>query len=299
MKVEIDPNSGFCGGVIRAIGTAEKYLAEHGGKMYSLGSIVHNEKELSRLEALGLFPLDKEDLDDMVPSPGEMLLIRAHGEPPQIYEKARAKGFSITDCTCPVVLRLQKDIRDAYSRLSARKPAGQIVIFGKVGHPEVLGLVGQVDADAVVVVENLAQLQGLERDGVIDTSTDIDIFSQTTMSPVEYETILQELSARMRDGAVLTPHHTICSQVARRHQDLSRFALSHDVVVFVSGSHSSNGKVLSDLCRSCNFRTFVVGSAREVKKDWFRPTDSVGVSGATSTPGWLLEEVAAAIENLQ
>lgn len=298
MKVEIDGNSGFCGGVIRAIGTAERYLEEHGGSMYSLGSIVHNEMELDRLEKKGLFSLERSELERMEHSAGGTVLIRAHGEPPEVYGLVRDKGFSLIDCTCPVVLKLQKDIRDAYSDLKGRTPEGQLVIFGKIGHPEVLGLVGQVGGDAVVI-ESPDRLDELESSGSIDTSRDIAMFSQTTMSPIGYEKLKVELGSRMRGGAVLEVHDTICQQVARRHRDLSVFASSHDVVVFVSGKHSSNGSVLSELCRKSNPRTFNVSSVGEIRPEWFRPGDNVGVSGATSTPGWLLEEVAQAIENLQ
>ena len=291
MKVEIDKGSGFCGGVIRAIDTAEKHLKEHGGRLFSLGAVVHNERELSRLEAMGLFSLDKDDLETMAPVCAETIMIRAHGEPPEVYGKLKSKGFSLIDCTCPVVLRLQKDIREAAQD-------GQIIIFWKVGHPEVLGLVGQVDGKAVVV-ERPDQVSGLVEARIIDPSADVQLFSQTTMSPREYVCLQEELSSLLQKGVNMVIHDTICSQVALRYRNLSSFAHSHDVVVFVSGRHSSNGKVLSDLCKSCNIRTFNVSSASELRKEWFRPEDSVGVSGATSAPLWLLEEIARAIENLQ
>lgn len=295
MQVEIDRNSGFCGGVIRAIGTAERILAG-GGCLYSLGAIVHNEEELGRLQALGLVTIDTDDLEQMEgPVTGETLLIRAHGEPPQVYERARALGFELVDCTCPVVLELQKKIREAHERLSGR--GGQIVIFGKIGHPEVLGLVGQVDG-GVLVVETLEQLQAKLADGSLRTDRDIELFSQTTMSPDGYEQVRKLLSDVM-DGASVEVHDTICRQVASRRWELSDFARLHDAVVFVSGKDSSNGKVLCERCRSANIRTWHVGSAAELRREWFRPEDRVGVCGATSTPGWLLEEVAQAIKNLQ
>lgn len=295
MQVEIDKNSGFCGGVIRAIGTAERILAG-GGCLYSLGAIVHNEEELGRLQALGLVTIDTDDLEQMEgPVTGETLLIRAHGEPPQVYERARALGFELVDCTCPVVLGLQQKIREAHERL--RDKGGQIVIFGKIGHPEVLGLVGQVDGDAIVV-ETLEQLQARLSDGSLRTDRDIELFSQTTMSPDGYEQV-RDLLAGVMDGARLEVHDTICRQVASRRRELSDFARLHDAVVFVSGKDSSNGKVLCERCRSANIRTWHVGSAAELRREWFRPEDRVGVCGATSTPGWLLEEVARAIKNLQ
>ena len=296
IQVEIDPNSGFCGGVIRAIGTAEQSLAE-GGRLYSLGAIVHNEEELARLEAHGLVTIDRDDLREMTgPVSGESLLIRAHGEPPQVYDRARALGFRLIDCTCPVVLGLQQKIREAHARLTAT--GGQIVIFGKIGHPEVLGLVGQVDG-GVSVVETPAQLREKIAAGEIRTDRDIELFSQTTMSPEGYAQVRDVLLGQMGAGARLSVHDTICRQVASRHRELTEFARSHDVVVFVSGRESSNGKVLCELCRRANVRTYHIGAAGALRREWFRPDDRVGVCGATSTPKWLLEEVAAAIKNLQ
>lgn len=288
LKVDIDANSGFCGGVIRAISTAEKYL-DSNDKLFSLGSIVHNEEELGRLGALGLVPvMDTAD----VPA-GGTVLVRAHGVPPSVYDEAAGYGLKVIDCTCPVVLKLQKDIRECHARLGGR---GRVILFGKIGHPEVLGLVGQVDGDAVVV-ENLDQLKTLVQEGRIDPGTDLEVFSQTTKSPDEYRELCSWLES-VASGKV-NVHWTICSQVASRHRLLSDFAYSHDVVVFVSGKTSSNGKVLTDLCRECNPRTYQIGSIEELQPGWFRPGDSVGVSGATSTPKWLLERVASAILNLQ
>ena len=296
IQVEIDPNSGFCGGVIRAIGTAEQSLAE-GGRLYSLGAIVHNEEELARLEARGLVTIDTEALRAMRgPVSGESLLIRAHGEPPQVYDRVRELGFRLIDCTCPVVLGLQKKIREAHARLAAS--GGQIVIFGKIGHPEVLGLVGQVDG-GVTVVENLRQLQEKVASGEIRTDRDIELFSQTTMSPEGYVQVRDVLQGQMGADASLSVHDTICRQVASRHRELAEFARAHDVVVFVSGRESSNGKVLCELCRRANIRTYHIGSVDGLRTAWFGPDDRVGVCGATSTPKWLLEEVALAIKNLQ
>lgn len=224
-----------------------------------------------------------------------VLLIRAHGEPPQTYRLAEERGFEVVDFTCPVVLKIQKSIREAWQR---SRPDGQIVIFGKVGHAEVLGLVGQVDGRAVVV-ENLAQIEAAVADGRIDTSRPVDIFSQTTKSPEGYGQVCAFLAEKMQREGLLTVHNTICTQVASRYEKLSGFARSHDAVVFVSGGESSNGKVLCELCRNVNPRTFHVGGASEVKPEWFRPDDRVGVCGATSTPGWLLEQVAEHIKNLQ
>ena len=309
MTVEIDRNSGFCGGVIRAIEGAEKLLAEN-GLLYSLGAIVHNEAELARLHQKGLITVYKEnfkaetgafpaepffceDGNDAGAAP-RILLIRAHGEPPQTYIQARELGFEVVDFTCPVVLNIQKSIREA-AELNA--PGGQIVIFGKIGHAEVLGLVGQVGGKAVVI-ENSLQLTDALSDGRIDTSLHIDIFSQTTKSPVEYEEICRMLAQKMASLNLLTVHNTICRQVASRHKELADFARTHDVVVFVSGRESSNGMVLSELCKKENPRTYCIVDASGLDASWFSSDDNVGVCGATSTPKWLLDEVASRIKNL-
>lgn len=299
MTVEIDKQSGFCAGVIRAIGKAEKFLEGGGKHLYSLGAIVHNEAELARLREKGLITLDRNDIDDITTeAKGETILIRAHGQPPQVYEQLRELGFNIIDCTCPVVLNIQKSIKTAYERVKNLPEPGQILIFGKIGHAEVLGLVGQVGGDAVVV-ENIKQLKDLVSMGTVNTSRCIEIFSQTTMSPVEYKKICEFLQSGMNGEGQLTVHQTICSQVASRHEMLAEFAASHDIVIFVSGRTSSNGKVLCELCKSVNIRTYHIGNVDELQKKWFSHDDKVGVCGATSTPKWLLEETARAIENLQ
>ena len=298
LRVEIDPHAGFCGGVIRAIGSAERFLSEHPGtRLYSLGAIVHNEEELERLSQRGLVTVSREELPALAASGQTSLLIRAHGEPPETYSRASELGFEVVDCTCPVVLKLQQDILAAYQGLKASPRGGQLVIFGRIGHAEVLGLVGQVDSDAVVV-EDTEMLQRFLDEGVIRRDGRIELFSQTTKSPEEYARIASLLARALDDPAALKVHQTICSQVARRHENLSGFALAHDVVVFVSGRTSSNGQVLYNLCKSLNGRTFHVCSDRDLRPEWFRPGDKVGVSGATSTPKWLLERVAARIEAL-
>ena len=320
LSVEIDKRSGFCGGVIRAISKAEEFLdANPGKKLYSLGAIVHNEAELERLGRKGLVTISKEDIG-RIPSPStETLLIRAHGEPPSTYELAREVGINVIDCTCPVVLKLQQNIREAHSRLNiglaeppegagaaspdgethatlgtvrggtgaerseasggaerseAVEPAGlatptkgQVLVFGKVGHAEVLGLLGQVGGDAVVI-ENMEMLLTALENGTIRTDVPLEIFSQTTKSPTDYSQICAVLSEKAQAG--LTVHNTICSQVASRHEELSSFAQSHDIIIFVSGASSSNGKVLCDLCRSRNTRTYHISSPEEIDPSWFR-----------------------------
>ncbi len=299
-SVEIDPNSGFCGGVIRAISRAEEYLDNTNTKrkLYSLGSIVHNEAELMRLESKGLTAIGIHDIPTL--TKGSDVFIRAHGEPPSTYRAAEKAGVNIIDCTCPVVLKLQKSIREAYGRT---KPAGgQIIIFGKVGHAEVLGLLGQVDGDALVI-ENMSMLQNSLEHGEIDLQGPVEIFSQTTKSPAGYAEICSHIENAMakehemdiihfRRKGLLTIHNTICQQVAGRHAKLSEFALAHDIIIFVSGKDSSNGKVLCELCKSLNIRTYQVSKVEDVRQEWFRRDDRVGICGATSTPKWLLESVA-------
>ena len=288
VTVEIDGRSGFCGGVIRAISRAERFL-DGQDHLYSLGAIVHNEAELDRLGAEGLRTV--ASVPD-VPE-GETVLIRAHGEPPSTYAAARGRGLAVIDCTCPVVLKLQQHIREAYARLHADGLHGTLLIFGKIGHAEVLGLLGQVGGDALVV-ENRAMLEeSLPR---IDFTQPVEIFSQTTKSPAEYA----EICDRVRSLAVsLTVHDTICAQVANRHEHLAEFARAHDVILFVAGEASSNGRVLFDLCRRENPRSHRIGSAADIDPAWLTDGDRVGVCGATSTPQWLLEDVAWAVGTMQ
>ena len=294
LEVEIDKYSGFCGGVIRAISRAERFLATSPGcRLYSLGAIVHNEAELKRLGEKGLVTVTKEGLRDMEDPRNETLLIRAHGEPPETYSYAESIGINLIDCTCPVVLKLQKSIREAWERLHPQ--GGQVIIFGKVGHAEVLGLLGQVGGDAVVV-EDLGMLLEALQEGEIRTDAPLEIFSQTTKSPSEYSGICDELSRRAQAG--IKVHRTICSQVASRHEQLSEFAAAHDIIIFVSGVSSSNGKVLYDLCKSINPRTYHISAPDETDPSWFRAGDRVGICGATSTPRWLLEDAAGHVAGM-
>lgn len=311
ITVDIDKNSGFCAGVIRAIGKAEEFLQADGRegdkRLFSLGAIVHNDAELARLVHKGLVTIDKEDLEEMVDASGEVLLIRAHGEPPQTYRLAESLGFDVIDCTCPVVLQLQKSIKDA-DTAQKKNGHGQIIIFGKIGHAEVLGLIGQTDGTAIVV-EDSAMLEAAISEGRINLEVPTEVFSQTTKSPAEYARLcsrLEELMAehhelsveRFKGTEMLRVHNTICSQVATRHERLSRFALEHDIIIFVSGKASSNGKVLCNLCKSLNIRTYHIDSVTDIKREWFRADDKVGICGATSTPKWLLEDVAAHVLSL-
>lgn len=313
LTVDIDKNSGFCAGVIRAISKAEEFLdaAKLAGdperKLFSLGAIVHNDAELTRLVNKGLVTIDKEDLEEMVKADGEVLLIRAHGEPPQTYEKAYSIGFEVIDCTCPVVLKLQQRIKEAYAK-HLEMGVGQIIIFGNIGHAEVLGLIGQTDGTAVVI-EDLHMMEKAIKDGAVRLDVPTEVFSQTTKSPAEYALICSRLEEEMahynelsverfKGRGLLNVHNTICSQVATRHERLTKFALEHDIIIFVSGKASSNGKVLCELCKSMNIRTYHIDCVEDIKREWFRADDRVGICGATSTPKWLLEEVAEHVLSL-
>lgn len=286
-RVDIDSDSGFCGGVIKAISAAEHFLSEHPSQpLYSLGAIVHNEQELARLQSGGLVTVN--DPSD-VPS-GGATLIRAHGEPPATYATAAQRGLGVIDCTCPVVLRLQQAIKNSYRRV--KEQGGTLVIFGKIGHAEVLGLVGQTGGDALVVQNKEMLAEAMEQGRI---NPPVEIFSQTTMSPDVYKEIYTILQSYFPDVKV---HNSICAQVERRHSRLAEFARRHDVVIFVSGHDSSNGKVLFELCRSVNPRSYKISSSEELDARWFNEQDLVGVCGATSTPQWLLQKVAANISDM-
>ena len=275
LTVEIDPRSGFCNGVVRAVQQAENYL-QYSPRLYSLGAIVHNSVELERLKKKGLEIISIAEVAELH---HDVILVRAHGEPPETYELARRNDIQVIDCTCPVVLRLQERVRATWQRL--RESQGQIVIFGKKGHAEVNGLVGQTAGEALVI-GSIAEIDA------IDFSRPVALFSQTTKDPDEFRRLADCIRARRPDAEV---YDTICRQVAQRHQSLVAFAGSHAVVLFVSGRESSNGKVLFDLCRSVNARTYWLENASQIALDWFRDGDSVGICGATSTPKWQLEEI--------
>lgn len=272
VTIEIDKDSGFCNGVVRAIKTAEMNLGSH-SELYSLGAIVHNNSELDRLEKKGLKVID---LEQMASLSDTTVLIRAHGEPPSTYDLAKRHNINLIDCTCPVVLQLQKKIADT---------EGQIVIFGKIGHAEVNGLVGRAEGRAAVV-ENIDQIDK------VDFSRPVNIFSQTTKDPDEFEQVCSKIREKMPDPSMLTVHNTICRQVAQRHSRLSAFARNHNVVIFVSGKESSNGKVLYELCRQNNPRSYNIQSLEQIDRGWFKDGDTIGVCGATSTPKWQLTSCA-------
>lgn len=283
LTIEIDEHSGFCFGVTTAIGKAEEELAV-GRPLYCLGDIVHNGSECERLHAMGLVTVDHEAFARLR---GARVLLRAHGEPPATYATARRNGIEIIDATCPVVLRLQQRIKQVYSEPG--RP--QIVIYGKRGHAEVLGLVGQTDGQAIVI-------EGLEEAARLDFSRDTCLFSQTTKPLGEFRRIVDYITAHMQPPATFRYFDTICRQVANRLPNIRAFAARHDVVVFVCGLKSSNGRVLYEACRSVNPRAYLVDTPAALRADWFAGARSVGVCGATSTPKWLMEDCREAIARL-
>ena len=290
-QVEIDKQSGFCSGVIRAIQCAEEALDER-KTIYSLGAIVHNNEELHRLESKGLRVITREDMNDL--PTGSTVLIRAHGEPPLTYSMARSNNISLLECTCPVVLQLQKKILKEYDRIKPLK--GQILIFGKKGHAEVVGLLGQVSGDAIVI-ETLKDI-----DQVRFSGGPVSLFSQTTKNPGEYKKTADKLRILMVekgiDPGLLKIFNTICTQVDGRQEALTRFAAGKSLILFVAGRESSNGKVLYRTCKEANPRSYSIENPNEIDNQWFKPGDSVGICGATSTPYWLMEQVAEKVRNM-
>ena len=284
MRVEIDINSGFCFGVVRAINEAEKALTE--GVVASLGDIVHNRMEVQRLEALGLQTISHEDTPALE---GKRMLIRAHGEPPKTYDLAKRCGVEIIDATCPVVAALQRKVKRAYEEME--KVGGSVVILGKRGHAEVVGLTGQVEERAIVVEceEDLEQ---------VDFSRPIYFLSQTTQSVEKFNRLADKMRERLADEAMLTADDTICRRVSSREEHLREFARQHDIVIFVCGRKSSNGKVLYNICREENERSYNIEEASELQEEWFEGVESVGICGATSTPKWLMENIAEAIVSI-
>ena len=275
LSVRIDPNSGFCFGVIYAIQMAEDLLDEQ-GYLYCLGDIVHNDEEVQRLEKKGLRIIGHEQFRELR---NEAVLIRAHGEPPSTYQRAMENNLTLIDASCPVVLKLQNRIKSSFDRRE------KIFIYGKHGHAEVLGLLGQTSGEAVVF-ENLEELLRHE------LPANITLYSQTTKSTDSFYRIKNELVER---GYAVNANDTICRQVSNRDEVLRRFAAQFDQVVFVSGTKSSNGKVLYQVCKETNPRTHFVSNVEQLCASWFGPGQSVGVCGATSTPLWLMEQVRDAL----
>ena len=285
MRVVIDDKSGFCAGVVRAISEAERAL-ESGDTVYCLGDIVHNRVEVQRLESLGLRTINHSELESLSDC---QVLIRAHGEPPTTYALAAERGLTVIDATCPVVAALQRRVKRAYEQMQSC--GGTVVILGKRGHAEVVGLTGQVGEDAVVV-EREADLDS------VDFTKPIYFLSQTTQSVALFNELCSVMRSRLVDEGMLTVDDTICRRVSSREEHLRAFARSCDVIIFVCGRKSSNGKVLFEICREENPHSYNIEEASELNVEWFDGVESVGVCGATSTPSWLMNNVAKEIEKL-
>lgn len=287
MNIEIDDSSGFCFGVVYAIQRAEEELNTQ-AELYCLGDIVHNNVEVNRLNKLGLQTIDREELKKLHNC---KVLIRAHGEPPETYKIAFENNIQLIDASCPVVLKLQNKIKNGFDK--AISGNGQIVIYGKEGHAEVNGLVGQTKDKAIVVnkIEDLDKL---------DFTRPVILFSQTTQSTEGFYDISKEIEKRLADKQsdkdFLTANNTICHQVSKRDPKIKEFARKHDIVIFVSGKKSSNGKMLFEVCKMENPKTYFVSDIEDLDFSWFTNASSVGICGATSTPRWLMEKIKSTIQ---
>lgn len=290
MKIEIDENSGYCFGVEFAIQMAEDEMAE-GQQLYCLGDIVHNSMEVERLFNKGLRTITREELKELRDC---KVLIRAHGEPPETYELAIKNNIELVDASCPVVLKLQNRVKNAYDQSKSRK--GQLVIYGKPGHAEVIGLTGQTGNDAIIVTGE----EDLEK---IDFTKPITLFSQTTKSTKGFYHLKNLIEERISNSGQLSveedfrANDSICRQVSNREPHMEKFSQKHDVILFVAGRKSSNGKALYNVCLSHNPRSYFVESEKEIDLSWVKPEDSIGICGATSTPTWLMEQVADFLKN--
>jgi 4-hydroxy-3-methylbut-2-enyl diphosphate reductase len=291
LKVTVDKSSGFCWGVIRTIEIAEKELAQD-EKLYSLGDIIHNPVEIERLKSKGLKTISHSDLDHVKDG---TVLIRAHGEPPETYKKMAENGIKLIDATCPVVAKVQERIRRFY------EDGYQVIIFGKKEHAEVIGLVGQTEGKAIVI-------KSLEEIEKIDLDKKTVLFSQTTMDKSTFYTIKEELSRKIKElvtGSIeeealkFYAKDTICGQVFNREKKIKEFAAANELVIFVAGKHSSNGKVLYEIVKSVNPGTKFIENYGEIEPEWFVNVETVGITGATSTPQWLMEDIKKKIEEME
>ena len=279
LKVSVDPGSGFCFGVVYAIEMAEEILNQ-GEELYCLGDIVHNDREVERLTAKGLKIISHEELKQLH---NEKVLIRAHGEPPETYIIAVENNLTLIDASCPVVLKLQNRIRNSYREKES------ILIYGKENHAEVIGLKGQTQGEAIV-------FQDLDELDLDQLPRRVTLFSQTTKNKRSFYNVVRQLRAH---GIDVRAHDTICRQVSNRDEELRTFARNHDHIIFVAGRKSSNGKMLYQVCRQINPNSHFVTGPEELVTEWFKPGDSVGICGATSTPQWLMEAVKESLMALQ
>ena len=285
--IEIDKGSGFCFGVTTAIRKAEEEL-EKTGHLYCLGDIVHNTAEVDRLASRGLETITHQQLEQLH---DVKVLLRAHGEPPATYETARRNRIDIIDATCPVVLKLQQRIHATYNGREAGNAQPQVVIYGKRGHAEVLGLVGQTQGQATVI-ENIDEIDK------IDYSRDIYLYSQTTKSVQEFRHIVEEIKRRVAPGVTFRSFDTICRSVANRIPQIREFARQHELILFVSGAKSSNGRILFAECRDANPDSHLISSEADINPAWLIGKERIGICGATSTPRWLMQRVSDAVQRL-
>lgn len=291
LHIEIDTNSGFCFGVKNAINKAEEFLQSN-NKLYCLGDIVHNGIEIERLENLGLITIDRERFKELKNC---TVLLRAHGEPPETYEIAKKNNINLIDATCPIVINLQKKVNKSY--LQANQENGQVVIYGKENHAEVIGLAGQTNDNAIVITDE----SDLEK---INFSRPITLYSQTTKSITGYNTLIEKIKDKIKENGFnsnkqLVVYNTICGQVSNRDKELQVFAKKHDTILFVSGKKSSNGKMLFETCKKVNNNSFFISSPEEIDVKWLKDSKSIGICGATSTPFWLMEKTAKTVKNFK
>ena len=279
MIVEIDRRSGFCFGVINAIKAAENELKTE-GQLYCLGDIVHNGKEVERLESMGLKSISKEEYFTLKNC---KVLIRAHGEPPSTYEYAEQNNIELIDATCPVVLTLQEKVKGSYEMGTVQK--GQLVIYGKKGHAEIIGLDGQTGNNAIIV-------ESIEDVVKIDTGRPVSLYSQTTKRIEDFHEIAKTVKSKMQPGVPIQIKDTICRQVSNRVPNLKKFATQYDLILFIAGEKSSNGRYLYTICQEENPRSYKIADISEIEPAWFEGVESVGICGATSTPNWLMEQAA-------
>jgi len=291
MVIEVDRNSGFCFGVRNAVEIAEKALLS-GEKIYSLGSIVHNDMEVKRLYSLGLATIDHRQFRELRDC---KVLIRAHGEPPETYQTAKENNITIIEATCPIVKKLQSEIRDKWSKL--KNINGQVVIFGKPGLAEVIGLMGLTADEAILI-------SGPDDIVKIDPERPVELYSQTTMELEDYKKVRELIYNKIKEKGRLDPdkdfiaHSTVCGQVSNREPHLRRFAAEHEIIIFVSGKESSNGKMLYSVCKNVNPETYFVSSPEEINSSWFSGKKTAGICGGTSTPKWLLDKIKDHISNI-
>ncbi|MCW3788047.1 4-hydroxy-3-methylbut-2-enyl diphosphate reductase [Plebeiibacterium sediminum] len=286
LNLEIDPSSGFCFGVVKAIETAENEL-DNNGILYCLGDIVHNNMEMDRLRSKGMISINKDELSEIK---SNKIFIRAHGEPPETYQQAKSRGLTIIDATCPVVLKLQNRIKKSWELLKQKN--GQVIIYGKKGHAEVIGLMGQTNNEAFII-------ESLDEVSKIDLSKPTHLYAQTTKSIDVFKEINEYLSKNMKAGVEYKSFDTICRQVANRLPKMTTFAQKHELIIFVGGEKSSNAQMLFNQCKKSNKQSYFVSNKSQIDPDWFlKLPKSVGICGATSTPPWLMQQIAEEIRRI-